>query len=231
MACVTGGHLPTRLREFGKSGLHIDVETDILFSTHFRGSLPGEEDQAEIPLSQPSPMGNPEEDEGVETTTRFNILSYPLFTIDGVAEDPDDSSDPSKSGSGSPPFNPRPRASPAPLPEKLGHGPSCSVVAPQPIPRQRTVAIYPSNPCTPPSPHYNYDPLPGEGYRPIGHLPGYMNGNHGHNPGYQGHLHEGIKPIIKQEYVEDNQLISGLSDPMHSYVAGHNQPMKPPYYW
>jgi hypothetical protein len=185
----------------------------------------------EIPLSQPSPMGNPEEDEGVETTTRFNILSYPLFTIDGAAEDVYDSSDPSKSGSGSPPFNPRPWAKPPSPPGKSGHGSSYSVVAPQPIPRQRTVPIYPSNPRTPPSPHYNYGPPPEEGHRPISHLPEHVNGNYGHSHGYQGHLHEGVKPFIKQEYIEDNPLISGLRDPLHSYVAAHNRSTKPAYYW
>jgi len=175
-------------------------------------------------------MGNPEEDEDVETTTRFNILSYPLFTIDGAAEDAEDSSDPSKSGSGSPPFNPRPWAKPILPPEKQGHGSSYSVVAPQLIPRQ-TVPIYPSNPCTPPSPHYNCGSLQEEGHRPISHLPEYANGSYGHSHGYQGHLHEGVKPFIKQEYVEDNQLISGLQDPLHSYVAGHSQSMKPVSYW
>jgi len=175
-------------------------------------------------------MGNPEEDEGVETTTRFNILSYPLFTIDGVAEDSYDSSDPSKSGSGSPPFNPRPWAKPPSPPEKSSRG-SYSVVNPQPISRQGTVPIYPSNPCTPPSPHYNYDPLPGEGHRPIGHVPGYFNGNHGHHLGHQGHLHERVEPFIKQECIEDNQLIGGLPEPVRSYTSGHNQPLKPAYYW
>ena len=117
-------------------------------SKHFRGSLPGEgEDEVEIPVSQPSPMGNPEEDEGIETTTRFNILSYPLFTIDGAPEDTYDSSDPSKSGSDSPPFNPRPWAKiPSPS-EKPGHN-SCSLVASQSIPRQRAVLICPANSCT-----------------------------------------------------------------------------------
>ena len=233
MACVTDGRLPIRLREFGERRYYLNVKADVHFSTHFRGSLPGEgEDEVEIPLSQLSPMGNPEEDEGVETTTtRFNIMSYPLFTIDGGAEDAYDSSDPSKSGSGSPSFNPRPWAKPPSPPEKMDHGPLYSVVAPQPIPRQRTVPIYPSHPSTPPSPHYNCDPLPREGHRPISRFPEYMNGNHDHSHGYQGHLRGGIGSFIKQEYVEDNQLISGLSDPLHSYVPGHNQPMKPVYRW
>jgi len=174
-------------------------------------------------------MGNPEEDEGVGATTRFNILSYPLFTIDGVPEDAYDSSDPSKSGSVSPPFNPRPWAKPAPLPEKPGHG-SYPVVAPQPVTRQGTASIYPSNPRTPPSPHYNYDPLPEGGRLPINRVPEYVNGNGGHN-GYHGQLRERVEPFIKQEYVEDNQFIRGLPGPAHSYPAGQNQPMKPGYYW
>ena len=213
--------------------IHLAVKVDAHLSTHFRGSLPGEgEDEVEIPLSQPSPMGNPEGDEGVETTTRFNILSYPLFTIDGAAEDAYDSSDPSKSGSGSPSFNPRPWAKPPSFPEKQDHSSSHSVVASHPIPRQRTVPIYPSNPRTPPSPHYDYDPLPKGGHRPISHLSEYVNGNHGHNHGYQGQLHGRVEPFIKEEYVEDNQLlVNGLSDPRRSYVAGHDQPMKPTYSW
>ena len=177
----------------------------------------------DIPLSQPSPMANPED---VETATRFNILSYPLFTIDGATDDAYDSSDPSKSGSGSPSFNPRPWAKPPSPPEKPDHSSPYPAVAP----RQRTAPIYPSGPCTPPSPHYNYDPLP-EGHRPISHFPEYVNENHGDNHGYQGHLHEGVKPFIKQEYVEDNQFISGLPGHVHSYVAGHNQPMKPAHLW
>ena len=201
-------------------------------STHFRGSLPGEgESEADIPLSQPSPMGNPEEDEGVETATRFNILSYPLFTIDGAAEFTYDSSDPSKSGSGSPSsFNPRPWAKPASLSGEPRRG-SYTVVAPQQNPRQGAVQIYPPNPRTPPSPHYSYGPLPGEEYRPISHIPEYANGNYGHNHGYQGQSRGPTKPFIKQECVEDNPLISGLPDPMHSYAAGHNQPIKPAYHW
>jgi len=213
--------------------IYLAVEVDVHLSTHFRGSLPGEgEDEVEVPLSQPSPMGNPEGDEGDETTTRFNILSYPLFTIDGAAEGVYDSSDPSKSGSDSPSFNPRPWAKSPSLPEKQDHGSLHSVVASQPIPRQSTVPIYPSNPRTPPSPHYDYDPLPEGGHRPISHLSGYVNGNHGHNRGYQGQLHERVAPFIKEEYVEDNQLlINGLSDPRRSYVAGRNQPLKPTYTW
>jgi len=173
-------------------------------------------------------MGNPEEGEGVEAATRFNILSYPLFTIDGAPEDTYDSSDPSKSGSGSPPFNPRPWAKTTSLPGKPGHG-SYSVVAPQPVPRQSTASIYPSNPRTPPSPHYDYDPLPEGGHLPIGRVPEYMNGTSGHNR-YQGQLHERVKPFIKQEYVEDSQFIR-LPDPTQSYAAGQNQAIKPAYYW
>ena len=227
IAWVTDGRWPIRLRESKEPGLYLTAEVYVHISTHFRGSLPSKEDEVDIPLSQPSPMGNPEEDEGAETATRFNILSYPLFTIDGTAEDAYDSSDPSKSGSGSPSFNPRPWATPAPLPEKQGHS-SYSVLASQPIPRQSTVPIYPSNPRTPPSPHYSCDPLPGDGHRPISHVPGYVDGNRGHG---LGQLHEHAKPLIKQEYVEDSQLIGGLPDPMHSYAAGHNQPVKPGYYW
>lgn len=200
-------------------------------STHFRGSLPGDgEDEVDVPLSQPSPMGNPEEDESVETTTRFNILSYPLFTFDGAPEDAYDSSGPSKSGSDSPSFNPRPWAKPDSLPVNPGHG-SYSVVAPQSIPRQGAVPIYRSNPPSPPSPHYSCDPLPGEGHRPIGGDPEYVNGNRGRVHGYPGQFHERVEPHIKQEYVEDNQFVSGLPDPRRSYTAGHNQPMKPAYYW
>ena len=210
---------------------YLTAEAYVSLSTHFRGSLPGEgEDDVDIPVSQPSPMGNPEEDEGAEITTRFNILSYPLFTIDGAPEDAYDSSDPSKSGSGSPPFNPRPWATPTSLPEKLGRS-SYPPVAPQRIPRLSVVPIYPSNPCTPPSPHYSCRPLPGEGQRLISHVPEYVNGSHGGDHGYQGPLLEDFKPLIKQEYVEDNQLISGLPDPMHSYVADRDQPVKPVYYW
>ena len=176
----------------------LTVKPHARFSTHFRGSLPGE-DGVEVPISQPSPMGNPEEDEAIETTTRFNIFSYPLFTIDGAAEDTYDSSDPSNSGSGSPSFNPRPWANlPSPL-EKPVYESSCSLVIPQSIPPQRVVPIYP---CTPPSPHYNYDPLSKEGHRPTNHLSGYA--YHGQNREYLGHLHEGVRPFIKQEYVEDN---------------------------
>lgn len=169
-------------------------------STHFRGSLPGAEgDGVEVPVSQPSPMGNPEEDEGIDAATRFNILSYPLFTIDGAAEDMYDSSDPSNSGSGSPSFNPRPWAKlPSPV-EKPIHDSSCSLTVPQSIPRQNIAPIYP---CTPPSPHYNYDPLPKEGHQPTSHPPGYA--YHGQNHEYLGHVHGGVKPFIKQEYVEDN---------------------------
>ena len=170
------------------------------FSTHFRGSLPGEEGEVvDVPISQPSPMGNPEEDEVIATTTRFNILSYPLFTIEGAAEDTYDSSDPSNSGSGSPSFNPRPWTKlPSPL-EKPIPDSSCSLIIPQAIPRQSVVPIYP---CTPPSPHYNYDPLPKEGLRPTGNLPGYAYHSQSHE--YLGHLHENVKPFIKREYVEDN---------------------------
>lgn len=212
------------------SWLYLTVESYVCLSTHFRGSLPGEgEDELDVPHSQPSPMGNPEEDEGVGTTTRFNILSYPLFTIDGAPEDAYDSSDPSKSGSGSPPFNPRPWATPAPLPEKPDQG-SYSVVASQPIPRQSIPSIYPSNPRTPPSPHYDFNPLPERGHLSTSRVPEYVNGNHNHN-GYQGQLRERGEPFIKQEYVEDNQLISGMPRPAHSYGASHNQPVKPAYYW
>jgi len=210
--------------------LSLTLEAHVRLSTHFRGSLPGEgEDGVDVPHSQPSPMGNPEEDEAVGATTRFNILSYPLFTIDGAPEDVYDSSDPSKSGSGSPPFNPRPWAKPAPLLGKPGHG-SYSVVAPQPAPRQSTASIYPSNPRTPPSPHYNYDPLPEEGRLPISRVPEYVNGNNSHN-GYQGQLRERAEPFIKQEYVEDNKFFRGLPGPTNSYPAGYNQPMKPAYHW
>jgi hypothetical protein len=166
------------------------------FSTHFRGSLPGEgEGELEIPVSQPSPMGNPEEDESIESTTRFNILSYPLFTIDGAAEETYDSSDPSNSGSGSPSFNPRPWAKLSSPLEKPTN--DCSLIIPQSIPRQ--IPVYP---CTPPSQHYNYDPLPKEGHRQTSHLPGYA--HHTQNHEYPGHHHDGLKPFIKQEYVEDN---------------------------
>lgn len=58
-----------------------------------------------------------------------------------------------------------------------------------------------------------------------------MNGSYGHSHGYQGHFHEGVKPFIKQECVEDNQIINGLRDPLRSYVAGHNQSIKPIHYW
>ena len=215
---------------FWEPWLYLTSKAYVHLSTHFRASLPGEgEDEADVPHSQPSPMGNPEEDESVGATMRFNILSYPLFTIDGAPEDAYESSDPSKSGSGSPPFNPRPWAKPAPLPEKSGHG-SYSVVAPQPIPRQITASIYPSNPRTPPSPHYNYDPLPEGGRPPIRPVPEYVNRNGGHS-GYQGQLRERVEPFIKQEYVEDNQFIRGMPGPTHSYPAGHNQSLKPAYYW
>ena len=231
IAWATDGRLPIRLREFGKHWFHLTVKTYVHLSTHFRGSLPGEgEDEVDMPLSQPSPMGNPEEDEGAETATRFNILSYPLFTIDGAPEDAYDSSDPSKSGSGSPSFNPRPWAQPASLPEKLRRSPY-PVVPLQQIPRQGVVPIYPSNPRTPPSPHYSCDPLPRERHMPIRHVPEYVNGGHGRDHGYQGQLLERSKPFIKQEYVEDNQLISSLPDPMHVYTTSHDQPMKPAYYW
>ena len=164
--------------------------------------MPGEgEDEIEIPVSQPSLMGNLE-DEGIKPTTPFNILSYPLFTIDGVAEDAYDSSDPSKSGSDSPSSNPRPWVKVSPPSDKPSHNSSCSLATPQTIPRQSTVSIYPPNPCTPPSPHYNYDSLPKVGDRPIGNLPGYA--NHGQNYGYSGRPHEDVKPFIKQEYVDDN---------------------------
>lgn len=169
------------------------------FSTHFRGSLPGEgEDGVYIPVSQPSPMGNPEEDESIETATRFNILSYPLFTIDGAAEDTYDSSDPSNSGSGSPSFNPRPWAKLPSPPENPIHHLSRPLVNPRSIPRQSAVPTYPP---TPPSPHYNYDSLPEEGRRPAGHPPGYAYHDQSHE--YLGHLHKSVKPLIKQEYVED----------------------------
>jgi hypothetical protein len=185
----------------GNLGICLATIPYAYFSTHFRGSLPGEEgDEVEVPVSQPSPMGNPEEDEVIGTTTRFNILSYPLFTIDGAVEDTYDSSDPSNSGSGSPSsFNPRPWTTlPSPL-EKPIHDSSCSLVIPRSIPQQSVVPIYP---CTPPSPHCNYDPLPKEGHRPTGHLPGYA--YRGQNHEYLGHLHENVRPFIKQEYVEDN---------------------------
>ena len=232
MACATDGQLPIRLREFGERILYLNVKADAHFSTHLRGSLPGEGDEdVKIPLAQPSPMGNPEEDEGVEAATRFNILSYPLFTMDGVGEDAYDSSDPSKSGSGSPSFIPRPWAKPPSPLEKPVNGSPYSTVAPRHIPPQRTVPIYPSNPCTPPSPHYNYDPLPRERHPPINYLPEYVNRNHGYGNGYQGHLHEAIKPFIKQEYLEDNQFITALPDPLHAHATGHNQSMKTTYYW
>ena len=202
-----------------------------LLRTHFRGSLPGEgEDEMDIPLSQPSPISNPEEDEVVQTTTRFNILSYPLFTIDAAADDTYDSSEPSKSGSGSPPFNPRPWAKPDSPMGKPVLG-SYSLVAPQSIPRQGVAPIYPSNPRTPPSPHYKYDPLPGEGPRPMGSVPDYANGDRGHLHGYQSNLHGHVGPLIKQEYVEDSQLLSSLPDPRYSYASGHSQSVQPAYYW
>ena len=187
-ACVSLGNL----------GFYLVLKPCVHSSTNFRGSLPGE-DEVEIPVSRPSPMGNPEEDEGIESATRFNILSYPLFTIDGAAEDMYDSSDPSNSGSGSPSFNPRPWAKLTSPLEKPIHDSSCSLTIPQSIPRQSTASIYP---CTPPSPHYNYDPFPKEGLRPTSHLPGYA--YHGQNHEYLGHLQESVKPFIKQEYVEDN---------------------------
>jgi hypothetical protein len=185
-------------------GLHLTVDAYALSSAHFRGSLPGEgEDEIEIPVSQPSPMGNPEEDEGIETTTRFNILSYPLFTIDGAVDVMCDSSDPSKSGSGSPSFNPQPWAKLSPPSGKLSHSSSYSMISAQSIPLQKTVSVYPSNPCTPPSPRYNRDPLPREGHLPIGHLSGYA--THSQNHGFLGRPHQDVKPLIKQEYVEDNR--------------------------
>ena len=182
--------------------IQLIVGAYIHFSKHFQGSLPGEgEDEVEIPVSQPSPMGNPEEDEGIETTTRFNILSYPLFTIDGAPEDTYDSSDPSKSGSEPPSFNPRPWAKISSPSGKPGNNPSCSLVASQSIPRRGAVPICPANSMLP-SPHYNYDLLPKGGNLPVSHLPGYA--NYGQNNGYLGLPHEDVKPFIKQEYVEDN---------------------------
>lgn len=189
LACVSLGYL----------GCCLAVKPYLCFSTHFRGSLPSEGGEGvEVLVSQPSPMGNPEEDEVIETTTRFNILSYPLFTIDG-AEDMYDSSDPSNSGSGSPSFNPQPWAKLPPPFVKPAHDSSCSWVIPQSIPRQGLVPIYPS---TPPSPQYNYDPLPKEGHRLTSHLPGYV--YHSQNHEYLGHLHESVKPCIKQECVEES---------------------------
>ena len=57
MACVTDGHLPIRSREFGERRHYLNVKADVHFST-----LPRREgqDEVEIPLSQLSPMGNPE---------------------------------------------------------------------------------------------------------------------------------------------------------------------------
>lgn len=184
--------------------IYLTIGAYIHSSKHLRGSLPGEgEDEVEIPVSQPSPMGNPEEDESIEATTRFNILSYPLFTIDGAPEETYDSSDPSKSGSDSPSFNPRPWAKISSPSEKPGYNSSCSLVASQFIPRQGAVLIYPANSCTLPSPHYNYD-LPSKGGNlPVSHLPGYA--NYGQNNGYLGRPYEDVKPFIKQEYVEDNR--------------------------
>ena len=144
-------------------------------------------------------MGNPEEDGCIETATRFNILSYPLFTIDGAPEDPYESSGPSKSGSGSPPFNPRPWANLSPPLEKPSHDLSCSLIAHQSISQQTAVPIYPAGTCTSPSPHYDYESLPGEGHQPTINLPG-----HDQNYGYTIRPHEGVKPLIKQEYVENN---------------------------
>jgi hypothetical protein len=205
--------------------VYLTAKAYVRLRIHFRGSLPGEgDDEAAIPLSQPSPIANPDEDKGVQTTTRFNILSYPLYTIDSAADDAYDSSDPSKSGSGSPPFNPRLWAKPAPPPDKPVHG-SYSVAAPQAVPRRGIFPTYPSNPCTPPSPHYSYEPLPEEGHRPTTHVPDYADG------GYQGNLHERAEPFIKQEYVEDNQLISGPPDPRYYYVPDHSQSVQPVYYW